>query len=274
MHAERKRVLILCKTYPSPSSAYVETSCVAGMDDSGKLIRLFPVPFRLVSDEQQFKKWQWIEARVRKAREDNRPESHRISVDTIEVLGEPIPYRNEWAERRQTISPVPVFDSFPTLDTARESEGITLGLLRPKRIVDLLITKADSADWSDDERAKLMQAQTQGSLFDQDAELKSLKLLKKLPFDFHYLYECESGGVVTTHKHKLVDWEAGALFWNVYRKPNWQALFRQKFLDEFSKKDLIFLMGTIHRFPKQWLIVGVIYPPKPLALQAGQGTLF
>jgi hypothetical protein len=57
MHAERKRVLILCKTYPSPSSTYVETSCVAGMDDSGKLIRLFPVPFRLVSDEQQFKKW-------------------------------------------------------------------------------------------------------------------------------------------------------------------------------------------------------------------------
>lgn len=187
MHAERKRVLILCKTYPSPSSTYVETSCVAGMDESGKLIRLFPVPFRLVSDEQQFKKWQWIEARVRKAREDNRPESHRISVDTIEVLGDPIPYRNEWAERRHTISPVPIFDSFLTLDTARESEGITLGLLRPKRIIDLLITKADSSDWSEDERAKLMQAQTQGSLFDQDAELKSLKLLQKLPFDFHYI---------------------------------------------------------------------------------------
>jgi len=274
MHAERKRVLILCKTYPSPSSTYVETSCVAGMDDSGKLIRLFPVPFRLVSDDQQFQKWQWIEARVRKAKEDNRPESHRISVDTIKVLGDKLPTRNEWTERLQAISPLSVFDSFPTLDTARESEGITLGLLRPKRIVDLLITKADSTDWSDDERAKLMQAQTQGSLFDQDAELKSLRLLQKLPFDFHYLYECESGGVVTTHKHKLVDWEAGALFWNVYRKPNWQALFRQKFLEEFSKKDLIFLMGTIHRFPKQWLIVGVIYPPKPLAVQVGQGELF
>lgn len=274
MHAERKRVLILCKTYPSPSSTYVETSCVAGMDESGKLIRLFPVPFRLVSDDQQFKKWQWIEARVRKAREDNRPESHRISVDTIEVLGEPLPTRNEWAERRHTIAPVPIFETFPDLDAARENDGVTLGLLRPKCIVDLLITKADSSDWSDEEKAKLMQAQTQGSLFDQDAELKSLKLLKKLPFDFHYSYECESDGEVTRHKHKLVDWEAGALFWNVYRKPDWQALFRQKFVEEFSKKDLIFLMGTIHRFPKQWLIVGVIYPPKPLAVQAGQGELF
>lgn len=274
MLAERKRILILCKTYPSPSTSYVETSCVAGMDDRGKLIRLFPVPFRLVSDDQQFKKWQWIEARVRKAKEDNRPESHRISVDTIEVIGDPIPTRNEWAERRHAISSVPVFDSFNALDAARENSGTTLGLLRPKRLIDLLITKADSPVWSPDETAKLMQAQTQGSLFEQDAEQKSLTLLKKLPFDFHYLYACESNGVITTHKHKLVDWEAGALFWNVHRKPDWQALFRQKYLTEFSTKDLLFLMGTIHRFPRQWLIVGVIYPPKPPAAQAGQGQLF
>jgi hypothetical protein len=53
-----ERVLILCKTYPSPSAKYAETSCVAGMTEDGKLIRLYPVPFRLVSDEQQFKKWQ------------------------------------------------------------------------------------------------------------------------------------------------------------------------------------------------------------------------
>jgi hypothetical protein len=31
--------------------------------------------------------------------------------------------------------------------------------------------------------------------------------------------------------------------------------------------DLMFLMGTIHRFPNQWLIVSLIYPPKPRALR-------
>lgn len=36
-----QRLLILCKTYPSPSAKYVETSCVAGMDENGRLIRLF-----------------------------------------------------------------------------------------------------------------------------------------------------------------------------------------------------------------------------------------
>lgn len=65
-----KRVLILCKTYPSPSGKHFETSCVAGMDEDGRLIRIFPVPFRLIGDEQQFKKWQWISARLEKAPAD------------------------------------------------------------------------------------------------------------------------------------------------------------------------------------------------------------
>ena len=85
MASDHQRILILCKTYPSPSARYVETSCVAGMTDDGRLIRLFPVPFRLVEDDQQFKKWQWITARVRRAQDDARTESHRVSVDTIEV---------------------------------------------------------------------------------------------------------------------------------------------------------------------------------------------
>ena len=84
-----ERVLILCKTYPSPSAKYAETSCVAGMTEDGKLIRLYPVPFRLVSDEQQFKKWQWITARFEKARDDHRPESHRVFVDTIACDADP-----------------------------------------------------------------------------------------------------------------------------------------------------------------------------------------
>jgi hypothetical protein len=66
MPTRRARLLILCKTYPSPSSQYVETSCVAAMEESGQLVRLYPVPFRLMQDEAQFKKWQWIEADVKR----------------------------------------------------------------------------------------------------------------------------------------------------------------------------------------------------------------
>ena len=99
------RVLILCKTYPSPSSKYAETSCVAGMTEDGKFIRLYPVPFRLVADEQQFKKWQWITARLEKARDDHRPESHRVFVDTIECDPEPLPAgRHGWPQRADSSS--------------------------------------------------------------------------------------------------------------------------------------------------------------------------
>jgi hypothetical protein len=218
MLAERKRLLILCKTYPSPSARHVETSCVAGMDDTSRLVRLYPVPFRLIADQRQFRKWQWISARVRKATEDNRVESHRISVDTIEIVGEPLPTKNDWAERRHAIEGVEVFDDFEALEEARLRRGVTLALGRPTRLVQLQISKAQSSDWTDEEVTKLMQSQAQGSLFDQDTEQRALKLLRKLPFDFHYHYECRVGDETKTYKHKLVDWEAGALHWTVHRR--------------------------------------------------------
>lgn len=274
MAADHQRILILCKTYPSPSARYVETSCVAGMAEDGRLVRLFPVPFRLVEDEQQFRKWQWISARVRRAQDDARCESHRVSVDTIELLGDPLPAREHWPERRESIKGVQVFGSFDELEASRQTRGTTLGLVRPSRLVSMDITALKNPEWTDDEKAKLLQEQMQGSLFDAAVEQRSLKTLKKLPFDFHYRYECESAAGTTQHVHKLVDWEAGALYWNICRKPDWQTLFRQKFVTEFSQREVLFLMGTIHRFPGQWLIVSVLYLPKLPDVLANQRLLF
>ena len=77
----RKRVLILAKTYPSPSKKYVETSCVAGIEENGKMIRLYPVPYRLLEKHRQFGKWQWVEVLTEKAHDDQRKESHRVLLD-------------------------------------------------------------------------------------------------------------------------------------------------------------------------------------------------
>ncbi|OWQ46446.1 hypothetical protein CDL60_13280 [Roseateles noduli] len=274
MTADHQRILILCKTYPSPSSRYVETSCVAGMAEDGRLVRLFPVPFRLVEDEHQFKKWQWIRARVRRAQDDARTESHRVSVDTIQLDGEPLPTRDFWMARREAIKSVPVFDSFAALDAARETTGVTLGLVRPSRLLGMDITPVDNPDWTEDETLKLLQEQQQGSLFDRSEEQRSLATLKKLPYDFHYRYECRTTVGTAEFKHKLVDWEAGALYWHVHRQHDWQSAFRQKFVTEFHEREVLFLMGTIHRFPKQWLIVSVLYPPRLPDALARQQSLF
>ncbi len=66
-----------------------------------------------------------------------------------------------------------------------------------------------------------------------------------------------------THRHKIADWEAGALYWRVLQETpdDWERRFRQKLEQELPSADLMFLMGTIHRFPDQWLIVSLIYPP-------------
>ena len=273
-----QRILILCKTYPSPSSKHAETSCVAGMTEDGKFVRLYPVPFRLVSDYQQFRKWQWIEARVEKANNDHRPESHRLFVDTIQCDAEPLKAGKEgWPRRMELLSHLSVFDDFGAIQAARVADGTSLALLRPSRIIGLDITPTKNADWTDAEKQKLLQLQQQGGLFDNDDESKQIRLLEKLPFDFHYRYECMVDGQAVPYRHKIVDWEAGALFRNLRRKfgaAGWEAPFREKYERELPARDLLLLLGTIHRFPDQWLAVSVICPPMPQPDGQHQEMLF
>jgi hypothetical protein len=275
MATRNARILILCKTYPSPSGKHVETSCVAGMEEGGQLIRLFPVPFRLVDDERQFKKWQWITVRVAKAPNDHRPESHKLFVDTIVCEGEPISTKHAWEARRAALAPITACDDFSSLDAARLRNGATLGLLRPDRIRGLEITPAEQPDWTPEERAKLVQHEKQGDLFDE-ADAKRIATLRKVPFDFHYRYVCANGGSEVEYRHKIADWEAGALYWTCRRRygSSWEKPFRTKLGEELPAADLMFLMGTIHRFPHQWLIVSLIYPPKRRTDEPRQESLF
>lgn len=270
-----ERILILCKTYPSPSAKYAETSCVAGMDEQGKLIRLYPVPFRLIGDDKQFKKWQWITVRLEKSRNDHRPESHKLYVDTIECDDAALPTSDYWLARRHWLDNLPVFESFAAVEAARQAHGATLALLRPGRIVGLDITPVNSPDWTEDEKAKLVSLQHQADLFD-DTDKGSVAQLRKLPYDFHYRYECMTPEGPVEHRLKIVDWEIGALYWNVRKDhgSNWEKPFREKLQTFMPAQDLMFLLGTIHRFPDQWLLISLIYPPRQRPWQEAQGSLF
>jgi hypothetical protein len=263
-----EELLILTKTYPSPSTKYRETTCVAAITRNGEMRRLFPVPYRFLTDDSQFKKWEWIRASVATTTADQRPESRRIDVDSIELLGERVGTDDSWFERRQIIEPH-VVEDFHTLEECRKTSGKTLGFIRPKAVSSFEITPAKPPTWNDEDYQKL----AQDGLFDTE-EMRNRVVLQKVPFDYYYKYI--SGESV--HRHKVVDWEAGALYWNClhrYGEKGWHEKFRYKFETEFQKKDLLFLMGTIHRFPDHWLIVGLIYPPKqppePAPRQLGLG---
>jgi hypothetical protein len=251
-------LLILAKTYPTPSTKYRETSCVAAMTRAGELRRLFPIPFRFLEGEAQFSKWEWMRAHVRTARSDQRPESHNVDTDSIQRLNERVGTDRSWADRRAILAPH-VVDGFASLEARRAATGETLGVIMVSRLVELEIMPVQQIDWTSSERANL----ERGGLFDPEGG-RNRPLLRKLPFDFHYSYECLSSGGTESLRHMATDWEVGALYWNCVRShgPNWEPPFREKLEAQFSRKDLMFLMGKMHRFPDQWLIVGLIYPPK------------
>jgi len=252
----RERLLIIAKTYPSPSARYRETVCVAAINDSGQLRRLYPVPFRLLEGIQKFNKWEWIEATVRKANNDNRPESFKIDTDSIFRTGNIIPTspKHQWHQRLEWIEPH-ILPSITALKERQKETGQSLGFVRPSVLKTLSITPSKEPEWTSKQIHNLERV----GWFD-GTEARKRAELRKMPYDFHYEFQC--GTKNEDARHKMVDWEAGALYWNCHRLygRQWEAKFRQKYDTEFRAKDLVFIMGTMHRFPSQWLIISVIYP--------------
>lgn len=107
----REKILILVKTCPEPSMGYIETTCVAGITEAGEMRRIFPVPFRFLDEEQQFKKWQWISIETEAALRDNRKESRRGNFDTIQ-LQELMKSGTGWRARMEWLKRVPRIRGF------------------------------------------------------------------------------------------------------------------------------------------------------------------
>lgn len=258
MQSEPARLLILAKTYPVPSTKYRETSCVVALTDSGELRRLYPVPFRLLTAERQFAKWEWITARVSAPNDDRRPESRRIDADSIARSGIKISTGNGWANRMELIAPH-VVESFEALDHQRQESGKSLGVLHISRLVSLEILKSRSTSWTANEIA-LMSRQ---GLFDADS-VRNRVPLEKLPYTFHYGYEIDTATGTEQLRHPILDWEIGQAYRQYARDygDQWELKLRERFEGWMKERDLYVLLGNMHRLPDQWMIVGLIYPPR------------
>jgi len=265
MAYHKEKFLILANTYPNPSSKYRETNCVAAVSTIGKLLRLYPIPYRLLDGQDKFKKWEWVSAKIQKAKGDNRPESYRIDVDSIERHAK-ISTNRQWNDRLRWVRSH-VIESFDKLEQRRKETGETLGVIGPVTLLGLDIVEQKDTDWT----AKELTSLSQDGLFDSD-EVRNRRPLRKLPYRFYYRYKLNG----SEHRHLLTDWEVGALYWNCKQKygQSWETKLRGRIEDEFAKKkDLLFLMGTVHRFPDTWLIVAMVYPPKG-AFEPLQPSLF
>src|SRR5450755_141693 len=56
--AQKRKILIWGKTAPELSMKYYETVCTGGVLEDGTPVRLYPIPYRYMADDDKFKKYQ------------------------------------------------------------------------------------------------------------------------------------------------------------------------------------------------------------------------
>jgi hypothetical protein len=250
---ERKKALIVVRTYPVPSKKGVEVSCTAAITDKGEWLRLFPVPWRYLESDQRFRKYQWIDVTVTKA-SDARPESYKLKPDSIKILSS-LGTEDDWAARKQIIFPLRSH-CLCCLKRQRDAQKYpTLGIFRPRKIERLIISN-DDPTWSDSQLAALRQ----GHLFDPGPKTE----LEKIPFKFQYEFWCECP-TCTGHTLICIDWEMGQS-WRKWRDDygnKWEEKFRLRYETEMIQRyDTHFYAGTVHQYPDTWIVIGLFYPPR------------
>ncbi|MBE3070889.1 MAG: hypothetical protein IMZ66_11705 [Planctomycetes bacterium] len=253
------KVLITVKTYPIPSATYDELVCTAGVTETGDFVRLYPINFRDLPFSQQYRKYQWIEVMAHKHKgRDVRKESYRPDCATL-TLGSPLPTRRgDWSQRAKYVLKKKAL-SMEDLCEQQKADRTSLGIFRPKKVHDLVISP-DSPDWKPSFRAELAQRRL------WETREITREPPRKVPFKFHYEFECDDPRCTRSHRMMIEDWEVGALYWRMVDKgatPLEAAKqVREKFLLDLCSpgKDTHFFVGTILAYPGAWVVVGVFYP--------------
>ena len=270
---ERLEVLITVKTYPIPSSKYDELVCTAGVTKSGDFIRLYPINFRDLPPRQQYRKYQWVQVdAIKHHGQDSRKESYRPILESINLIGEPLSTSNNWAERSKYVL-AKASNSIEELKDKQVKDKTSLGIFRPKQVLDVYVSEADS-DWKPGFKAALAQYRF------WENRKASREPLRKVPFKFQYRFECDDARCNGNHKMMIEDWEVGALYWKCVDSGATPVEAAQKvkhkFLDEICshENDTYFYVGTVFAHPKSWVIIGAYYPKKPHLLSPPERTLF
>jgi hypothetical protein len=247
-----KNVTITVKTYPLPSKKMIEASCTAGITDDGKWIRLFPLPYRYLGID--IPKYQQIKVKVIKA-SDPRPESYKIDLDSLKIMGNPIPTTNNWNLRKKLVSPLESI-SLCYLQNTRKQNNFSLGFFKPRIINELIIEPEDKPNWTQDELTAL----NRPSMF----EKQPIKTLEKIPLKFKYRFYCNEN-TCNGHTLSITDWEIGQSYrkWSRLYGKDWEKYFRQQYeYNAIFIWDTYFYVGTIRSHPDTWIIIGLFYPKR------------
>ncbi len=257
----KEKILISVKTYPTLSKKYAELVCIAGFRENGSWVRIYPLRFRKLPYNDQFKKWEWIEVDLKKNKSDFRLESFRpLDYDCrLKKIGEIKADGDAWVERRKFALKKTYTNKTKLIKEAKnKSKPISLATFRPTKILEFVIEEV-SREWDSNK----LEALKQGNLF----ETQQSNVVRKLPYKFSYRFIDEEG---LESKLMIEDWEIGQLFWNALKRHSGNEEkacedVKKKYFDNFAlTKDLYLFLGTtkLNHFIalNPFIIIGVFYP--------------
>jgi len=239
---KKDKCIVLIKANPHLSSSHFETVCCAGVGEDGLWRRQYPVSFRILEDEQKFKRWSWIEYEYIEPKNDNRKESQKVQDKSIRVIGQAKQRTKESALQRLT------FHSFKKPEENEDS----LTLIRPSK--SEFYWKERTQDDLTRTAKKHAAVTDQMSLFYKDAEP-----LHQCPYSFHFRWTDEFG---VEWNSTCDDWESSATFFNRRRLMKSEDLalesMSQTFNQTYPEKGMVLAFSTHSRRNWQWLLVGIL----------------
>jgi hypothetical protein len=259
-----ENILIWGKTYPELSKKYIETVCTAGVLESGKPVRLYPITYRYLNDEQ-FKLYQWISAGIQKNPHDSRPESYKIDCDSIKV-GESVPAtQDEWGKRAEFMFRDKgwQFESAEELQQAQKKGRTSIGIVTPRAITKVEVIErseddARSFEQKFEDLKKTVEAQRAQIQMFGDAIPPEMKKLEFLKSRVVISWLC-NGSHCAGHNMQVLDWGLCEL---QRREGSEAAVKRMEELSRVDVYDLKFFLGNLFQYPASFLIVGMWYPKR------------
>ena len=243
--------------------------CTAGITKDGEWIRIYPVPFRFLQDKGKYRKYQWVDIDLKKAKKDFRPESYSPSDNSLSDLEiiETVDTSHNWRKRKFLIleNGPKVFTSMTELiKDSQDSKNVSLATFKPTKITGFDFE--EERDW----KSGLQKNIQQQDLFDERGGRGNLDSVNKLPFKFFYKIEDETG---KSSRLMIEDWEIGALYWKCLHKADGNETLaiqkvKEKYFDTFTQKnDIHLFLGTTLQYHRRrmnnpFVIIGVFYPPK------------
>ncbi|WP_174552373.1 hypothetical protein [Microtetraspora niveoalba] len=267
---QRLRVLITVKAAPNPSATYGETVCIAAIRlDIGHAgwIRLYPINFRELDSDRQFRKYDVVTLEAKPAANDPRAESWRPRADSFVVER----HLDGWPKRMAYLDDYIETSMCDLVSAVRQRPAArSLAAIRPRKILSLEIERHPG--WTAAEQRKIDQYVRQLGLF----ESAPRTALQAPRFKAWYRYRCHAPHC-NTHRQGIYDWELAALQRSVDRRDDAgvEQAVREKYWDLMcaSDRDTIFYVGNQQAHPQSFIVLGVVYPRRLMPRRPGGTAL-